>query len=101
MTVFANDEAMVSWFQKLLGYLITGEVDERLFFVLVGITHTTHHINGKGIVGNLISCLLNAMVSKLDVRFVPRDMSNTPVLIVTYEYGYPFIDNEAEEWRFS
>lgn len=66
MTVFANDEAMVSWFQKLLGYLITGEVDERLFFVLVGITHTTHHINGKGIVGNLISCLLNAMVSKLD-----------------------------------
>lgn len=38
---------------------------------------------------------------RLDMKFFPKDTSKTPSMIVTYEPGYPFMDNEAEEWRFS
>lgn len=61
MTIFAQDEAMVSWFQKLLGYLITGEVDEHLFFIFVGVGN-----NGKSVIVNLIQCLLSEMFTNLD-----------------------------------
>lgn len=61
MTTFAQDEAMVNWFQKLLGYLITGEVDEHMFFIFVGFGS-----NGKSVIVNLIQCLLSEMFTNLD-----------------------------------
>lgn len=40
----------------------------------------------------------NAYECRIDMKFFPKDPNKTPAMVVTYEPGYPFMDDEAEEW---
>jgi len=39
----------------------------------------------------------NVHECRLDMKFFPKDTNTTPAMIVTYEPGYPYMDEEAEE----
>lgn len=51
--IMAGDEDMVIYFQKMLGYFITGEVNEQLFFIFNGDGR-----NGKGVLINILEAIL-------------------------------------------
>lgn len=76
LDVFSEDQELVSWMQKALGYSLTGSVDEQVFFILYG-----RGENGKG---KLCEALLRimgdyALPAQFDT-FLATDKSNVRAL---------------------
>lgn len=53
LKTFEGDIEMVKWFQKVLGYAITGETGEQVFFILLGKGN-----NGKSVIGKVMQKIL-------------------------------------------
>ena len=73
-TIMADDEDMVRFMQKLLGYTITGEVREETFTVFSG-----NGRNGKGVVSQLLEKLLGRFFVSMDAALITeRKVQNEP-----------------------
>ena len=60
-TIFENDKELIEYVHRLLGYCITGETKEQLFFVFYGTG-----ANGKSTLINILQSVLNDYVGSLD-----------------------------------
>ena len=73
-TIMADDEDMVRFMQKLMGYTITGEVREETFTVFSG-----NGRNGKGQVSQLLEKMLGRFFVSMDAALITeRKVQNEP-----------------------
>ena len=73
-TIMAEDEGMVRFMQRLLGYAITGEVSEEIFAVFTG-----DGGNGKGIISQLLEKMFGRFFVTMDASLITkRKVPNEP-----------------------
>lgn len=65
--IFENDKELIEYVHRLLGYFITGETKEQLFFVFYGTG-----ANGKSTLINILQSVLNHYVGSLDSYALAR-----------------------------
>ena len=61
-TIFDNDEDLVDYVQRLIGYGITGHVREQVFLILNG-----SGANGKGVMMTMLKTLLNSYYGPMSI----------------------------------
>ena len=66
-TIFENDKNLIEYVHRLLGYCITGETKEQMFFVFYGTG-----ANGKSTLINILQSVLNDYVGSFDSYALAR-----------------------------
>lgn len=72
-SVFMGDIELARYFQKLVGYSITGETKERVFFVLVG-----NGRNGKSVTINTLKHILGTYASAMPFDLLTKPITGAP-----------------------